>query len=124
MKNKILCTHELGTNYNGYPLENVEFDDISNKIVTALESNTLTRFHKNIEYELVLKVQPKETGEYSYDEELELKVKVKEYERLHADLKSIIFKDETVTVNPSLCDLISYVRHDYNFKIKDSKDIV
>jgi len=51
-KGMIIHHENLGVNFNGYPLENIDGEEIASK----LSDQSLVRLHKNIDYDLVVAV--------------------------------------------------------------------
>lgn len=73
-KSKILFKENLGVNFGGEPLElygsGMETEILGNKIADALAENYMLRLHKNLEYELVFKIEPVDKDKYLYREEV------------------------------------------------------
>jgi UDP:flavonoid glycosyltransferase YjiC (YdhE family) len=59
-KQHILYQQDLGINFNGYPIENIDETTFCENVSNNILDNQALRLHKNLNYEVVVIIREKE----------------------------------------------------------------
>jgi len=99
LKELIIHHENLGINFNGYPLENIDSEEIASK----LSDNSMIRLHKNIDYDLIVAIVESKKPFKLDNSEMETLTNVKiqgpDWHKMTTEKGKVMRRGETNVVN-------------------------